>query len=160
MNWDALDYAVFSVMIAGVILIFLTVRRRTRSFSYRIGAGIGLGAAFLLLWINGAVGIIGSEGNDANLLFVGVLAVAAIGALLARFRPRGMQRALLATAVAQASVATIAVAARWGSTAPGWPRDILLISGFFVSLWLLSAWMFGRASREYGVTARGERRIL
>jgi hypothetical protein len=44
-------------------------------------------AAFILIWMNLAVGIIGSEDNPANLMYGGVLAVAIVGAFMVRFRP-------------------------------------------------------------------------
>ena len=42
-------------------------------------------------------------------MYFGVLAVGFIGAFIARFQPRGMARALFATAVAQALVPVIAL---------------------------------------------------
>ncbi len=98
--------------------------------------------------MNGAVGIIGDESNDANMMYFGVLAVGAIGAIVARFQPGGMVRALYVTAFAQVAVAVIALIAGLGSTAPVWPNDILVITGFFVALWLLSAWLFRNAARQ------------
>ena len=47
-------------------------------------------------------------------MYFGVLAVGMAGALIARLRPRGMARALFATALAQALVAAIALIARLG----------------------------------------------
>jgi hypothetical protein len=44
-------------------------------------------------------------------MYIGVLAVGIIGAIVARFRPHGMARALFATALAQALVAVIALLA-------------------------------------------------
>jgi hypothetical protein len=67
----------------------------------------------------------------------------------AHFQPHGMVRALYATALAQAAVAVIALIARWGSTAPIWPKDILFLTVFFVALWLLSAWLFRKATLEH-----------
>ena len=49
---------------------------------------------------------------------------------------------MFATAIAQVSVAVIALAGELGSSAPAWPRDVLLLTGFFTALWLLSAWLF------------------
>jgi hypothetical protein len=43
-------------------------------------AGVALATDFLLVWINGVVGIIGSEQEDANLLHGAVLAVGLLGA--------------------------------------------------------------------------------
>jgi hypothetical protein len=90
--------------------------------------------------MNLAVGIIGSEENPANLMYGGVLAVGIMGAVLARFQPHGMARALVGTALAQALVAVIALSAGWGSA--------LILTGIFVALWLTSAQLFRKAARE------------
>ena len=63
--------------------------RASGNAAYRAAAGFALAAAFLLVWVNGAVGIIGTENNDANLLYVGVFGVGFFGALIARFDPLG-----------------------------------------------------------------------
>jgi len=101
------------------------------------------------VWVTGAVGIIGSEDDAANLLYGGVLAVGLIGAVIARFQPDGMARALIATAIAQSLVALIAILAGWGSSeGTDWPRDILGVTGMFVALWLTSAALFHLTPRE------------
>ena len=64
--------------------------------------------------------------------------------------------ALFATAGAQAAVAIIALAVGLGSSAPAWPNDILVLSGFFIALWLLSAWLFRVASRMQSDFVPGE----
>lgn len=146
MAWDLFDFAVFGAMVVGAGLGYRLLARRSQSATYRYAAGIAVAAAFLLVWANGAVGIIGDETNDANLMFFGVLAVGVAGAVLARFRPRGMARALCATALAQLLVAVIALAAGLGSSDPLWPRDILMISALFTALWLASAGLFRKAA--------------
>jgi fatty acid desaturase len=98
--------------------------------------------------VNLAVGIIGSEDNPANLMYGGVLAVSAIGVSIARFQPAGMARALSATAFAQALVGVIALTAGFGSTSPSLPATIVFLTGFFIALWLLSAYLFRKAARE------------
>lgn len=147
MAWDAADFAVFFALVAGVGVSYTLVARKTRNIAYRSGVAATLAATFLLIWVNGAVGIIASEDNDANMMFFGVLAVGLIGALVTRFEPRGMRRALIATAVAQALVAVIALVGDLGSGGAAWPKDVLFATGFFGALWLLSAWLFGRAVR-------------
>jgi hypothetical protein len=149
MDWDLLDFAVFGAMVSGVVLLAWLARRKSRSSAYRFAVGVALAAAFLLLWVNGAVGIIGDEGNDANLMYIGVLATGLVGALIARFRPQGMSRAMLATAAAQAAVAAIAVTGDLGATASAWPGDVLILTAFFVLLWLLAAWLFKRSARRH-----------
>jgi len=142
MAWDVVDFTVFGAMLLGVGVIYKLVTRAADNSAYRFAVGVALAAAFLLIWVNGAVGIIGDESNDANLMYFGVLAVGIIGAIIARFQPHGMARALYATAIAQVAVAVIALIAELGSTAPIWPKDILVLTGFFVVLWSFSAWLF------------------
>lgn len=140
--WDGADFLVFGAMLAAACGACEIATRLTASTSYRAAVGVAVAAAFLLVWMNLAVGIIGSEGNPANLLYAGVLVVGAAGTLVARFQPMGMARAALATAVAQATVAPIAL------NAGGLKAFVL--TAFFVVPWLLSAWLFRRAAREEG----------
>ena len=151
--WDVADFAVAGALLVGAGVTLELAARRTGNGAYRAAVGVALGAAVILVWVNGAVGVIRSESNDANLMYGGVLAVGVIGALIARFRPHGMARALLATALAQALVAVIALIAGLGSTGPIWPRDILMLTGFYVALWLGSASLFQKAAR--GEAERG-----
>ncbi len=145
--WDVADFAIFGALLVGVGVTYELVARKTGNTAYRSAVGVALGAAFLLVWVNSAVGVIGTEHDDANLMYGGVLAVGIIGAIIARFQPRGMARALFATALAQALVAVIALIAGLGSTGPTWPADILILTGFFTALWLISAWLFRKAAR-------------
>lgn len=146
MDWDVVDFVVFSVMLLSVGVIYTLARRSTANTAYRVAVGVALAAAFILIWVNGAVGIIGDSNNDANMMYFGVLAIGIIGALIARFQPQGMARALYATAFAQTAVAVIALVAGLGSSAPIWPKDILFVTGFFVAMWLLSAGLFRSAA--------------
>jgi hypothetical protein len=143
MTWGLADFAIFGAMLAGACGTYELAARMTGNGAYRAAVGVALAAAFILVWMNLAVGIIGSEENPANLMFGGVLAVGVLGAITARFQPQGMARALVATALAQALVAVIALLAGWGYTA-------LILAGFFVALWLTSAELFRRAAREQG----------
>jgi hypothetical protein len=114
---------------------------------YRAAMVLACATALLLIAANGAVGVVGSEDDSANLMYAAVIAVVLAGAAVARLRAHGMARAMLAAAVAQVTVALIAIAAGWGEYAdPEWPRDIVMVTGFFTALWLASAWLFGRAS--------------
>jgi len=114
--------------------------------AYRFAAGVALAAALLLVWLSLGVGIIGADGDPANTMYFGVVGVGIIGAIVARFRPHGMARALFATALAQALVAVIALI--FGLGLP-WspPVEILFLNGFFVALFVGSALLFRHAGR-------------
>ena len=113
--------------------------------AYRSAVGVALAAALLLVWLSLGVGIIGRDGDPANLMYFGVLAVGIAGAIIARFRPHGMARALFATALAQALVAAIALVAGLGLPWSG-PAEVSLLNGFFIAMFSGSAWLFRRAA--------------
>jgi hypothetical protein len=138
--WTGSDFVVFGCMLLLVCGMYELAAHISSSKAYRLAMGMALMGAFLLTWINLAVGIIGNEDNPANLLFFAVPAVGASGALLARFRSGGMARALVATAITQGLILLAGLIAGWGHTFP--------ISGFFILLWLTSAQLFRRAAQE------------
>ncbi len=152
MNWGPFDFVLAGALLFGAAFAFdLAVRKsgsRPGSLAYRLAAGLALAAVFLLIWINLAVGIIGDEGEPANLLFAGVLAVGIAGAIVARCEPAAMARAMLVTAGAQALAGVVALAAGWGATGPQWPLDVLGLTVFFVALFGGAAWLFRRAVRR------------
>ena len=135
--WGPVDFVGAAVLLIGTGLLFELAASRMRSLAYQAGIGIALVAALLLVWINVAVGMIGDEGNPANLMYVGVLAVGCIGALVAKFQPRGMAYALFATALAHALVGvTVLVTGMNGAV----PLDVI-----FVAVWIGAAVLFQRA---------------
>ena len=143
--WSAADF-VFMAILVGSVGLGLELAARKGSSNYSRAAAVALAAAFLLVWINGAVGIIGSEDDDANLLFAGVLGVALLGAIAARLRPAGMAWAMAAAALAQASVPLVAATVGPAASVPVWSGEVLALTGAFTALWLLSAALFRRAA--------------
>jgi hypothetical protein len=128
------------------------MRARTDSTAYRSAIGVALAAAFILVWLSLGVGIIGKDGDPANLMYFGALAVGTVGAIIARLQPHEMARALFATALAQALVVAIALIAGLGLPWSG-PAGVLGLHGFFIALLAGLAWLFRRAAR--GEPARG-----
>lgn len=137
-NWDETDFIFMGVMLGSVGLSAEFILRKSGDTAYRLAAALMLLMSFLLVWINVAVGMIGSEDNPHNLFFGGVIAVAWGGAILARFRPTGMARAMTAGAAVQALVAVTGLSTdmRGG-----------VLSLILAAPWLLSAWLFWRAGR-------------
>jgi hypothetical protein len=156
-DWDAADFVVFGAMLVAAGGAYELAVRVTSNKAYRAAFAVALMAAFILVWLNLAVGIIGSEENPANLMYGAVLAVGLLGASIARFRPRGMARALVATALAQASVAVIVLTTGLGVSGRLGVGSILTLNGLFVTLWLGAAWLFRHAAAaEPCVAARPE----
>ena len=154
-NWSGGDFVFAALLLLGVGIPLELVVRKTGNAAYRAGAVVALGAAFLTVWVNGAVGIIGSEDNAVNLLYYGVLTIGFVGTLVARFRPRGMAFAMAATALAQAAVAVGALVAGMAAVAKGGVAEVVIVNGFFVALWLGSAALFREAARTLSSTDAG-----
>ena len=113
--------------------------------AYRIAVGLALTAAFLIVWLNAAAGLIGIEDDDpANLLYVAVLAIGLIGAITARFQPRGLARALFVTALAQACVGAIAL--KLPNTASS--VQIVMLHAVLVTLFAGAALLFRHAEAK------------
>ena len=151
-DWTFSDFIVMGALLGIVGGLYEVATRLSDSTAYRAGAGVAVVTGFLIVWVNLAVGMLGSEHNPANLLFGGVLLVAMIGALVGRFRPDGMMRAMQAAAVAQAAMVAYALVAGYAEVAPH--------IGFFILPWLFSAWLFKQAAREQlasGAAARATR---
>lgn len=146
--WTGSDFVFAGVMFALVGgTLELTVRANSNA-AYRLGMAASVVGALLLVWINGAVGIIGSEDSPANLMYVGVLATGLVGTFVAKARSAAMARAMFATAAAHALVAAIAYGKGLGAQEPPGAVGILMLNGFFVALWLASAALFRRAAHE------------
>ena len=97
-KWDGADFTLMAAMLIAAGGTLELAVRMTRNAAYRAAVGLAVAAAFLLIWVNLAVGIIGSEDNLANLTYGGVLTVAIFGAFVARFQPLGMARTMVAAA--------------------------------------------------------------
>jgi hypothetical protein len=113
---------------------------------YRFAMVLSVLGAFLLVWLSLGVGIIGTDGDPANIMYFGVLAVGAIGAIIARLQSAGMAHALFAMALAQTLVAAVALIAELGLPYSP-PAEIILLNAFFVAIFVGSAWLFRRAAR-------------
>lgn len=145
--WTLGDFVFAAVMIGGTGLAFEIALRVSSDIVYRLGFAVALGATFLLVWINAAVGIIGSAGNDANFLYAFVLlfgvGIGAAGGL----RPRAMAKATGAAALVQALVTAIAIVAGLGLPASP-PLELLAINAFFIAAWVSAAILFRRSARR------------
>lgn len=120
----------------------------TQTTAYRAAAAVAAGTALFLVWAMGALGIIGTEGDRADLMYFGVLAIAVSGAIVARFRPAGMARAMIVTAAATVVVGVIALVLGKHEAEYSSVLEILGLTGMFATLFAGSAWLFWYAARR------------
>jgi hypothetical protein len=146
--WTASDY-VFAAVIFGLVGGFYELAvRMNRSHAYRGGIAVALAAAFLLTWINLAVGIIGNEDNPANLVFFGIILLAAAGAAISGFRPLGMARTMTFVAGVQMLTALVVLIIGLGRAEPPGPFGLFILIAGFAPIWLASAWLFRMAHEQ------------
>ena len=143
--WSLGDF-IFAGVMLGLVGggIELAVRRGNAACS--MAAGLALGASLLSVWIPDSVGVIGSEKDDANILYVAVVLFALLASIAALFRPSGMAIAMAAAAVAELLVPVAA----WFI----WPDlrgailkpEVPLMAALLAGMWGVSAWLFRKAA--------------
>jgi hypothetical protein len=156
-SWQWYAFPFWGALLFGTGLTYELLARKGGTIACRLAVGIACLTGFVLFYINAAVGVIGD--GPVNLMYLGVLAVGFVGALIARFGPRGMALALLATAVAQMLVPVIALAiwqAGWeelliSSRSPHPPfhpgiAQVFGLNAVFAMLWVVSALLFRQAA--------------
>jgi hypothetical protein len=144
--WTLSDFVFAGVMFAIVGGALELAVRASDKVAYRLGAAVALGTAFLLVWINLAVGIIGNEDNPLNLMFFGVIAAALVGSIVARFTADGMARAMAVAGAIQCAIG-IGVFLNNASAEPPGRIGLLALIEFFALTWFLSAWLFRKAAQ-------------
>jgi len=147
-NWTASDFVVMGAMLATACGLYELAVWLSGNGTYRAAFAIGVLTGFLTVWVNLAVGMLGSENNIGNLMFAGVLLIAAAGAIVANFRPRGMARAMEATALAQLLVCGIALVI-------GFRERGVLFAACFAVPWVVSGQLFRKAARDETTATAG-----
>jgi len=143
--WSAADF-VFAGAMIGIVGGGIELAVRRGNAAYTVAAGLALGAALLSAWIPGAVGIIGSEHEPANLLYPAVVLIALLGALVSLFRPRGMALAMAAAALAELLL-PIAAWVLWPALRPAMLRpEVPFMTAVLTGLWAAAAWLFRKSA--------------
>ena len=121
---------------------------QTGNTSYNAAVALAVATVRILSWGIGAGGILGADGDPADLMYIGVLAVGITGAIIVRFLPLGMARAMIVMALAQALVTVIALIIGKQDAPYMSVFEIVSLNSFLVSLFLGSARLLQKAARE------------
>lgn len=139
-DWNGGDFLLMGVLLGGACGLFELGLRLDPRWPYRAGFWLAVLAGFLTVWTNLAVGMLGDEGDPANLMFAGVLAIAAVGGLMARGRAAGMAKAMVAASAAQLLAATVAIPL-------GFQALETALTAAFALPWLMAGLLFQFAAR-------------
>ena len=113
-----------------------------KSTAYRSAVAVAVGTAVFLVWGLGALSVVGAEGDPADLMFFGVLAIGIGGSMVARLEPEGMARTMLVTAGATVLVGVIALILGKHQAEYSSVFEILGLTGMFATLFAASALLF------------------
>ncbi len=148
-NWTVGDF-IFAIITLGSVGLGLELAVRKGNRAYAMAAGLALLVSFLSVWFTGAVGIIGNENEDSNMLFIGVIVVALAGSAIAMFRPKEMAIAMSVAAAAQMAVPVVASMIGDSTMATIWAREVIILTIVFTAMWLVSARLFRKAACQAG----------
>lgn len=153
-NWPPGAFAVFGTLLFGIGFTYELITRNRDTIAYRAAVGVALATGFVLSWGNFVQAA--DDVNPAALMYLWVPILGFIGAVIARFRPGGMARALFATALAQVLVLAIVLALRDPQITPWSPAVLRGFGGnaFFAVLFAGAAFLFRRAAREQSALPR------
>lgn len=149
-QWTAFDFVFAGGMLFGSLAVFELALWRAPSLAYLGGVIFALGTSFVLIWVSGAVGIIGSEDNPANLWFLGIPLLVAIWAVAGMFRARVLMLVMFAAALAQVAIGAWAVIGNLGAEDPNWPMDAIGATVVLSIGWLLAGGLFRVAAHRPG----------
>ena len=143
--WTLSDF-IFAGVMFGIVGAGLELAARKGNRVYSLAAGLALGASLLSVWITGAVGIIGNEADDANILYLAVVLLALLGSIAALFRTSGMAVAMGAAAVAELLVPAAAWII-WPELHPAIMKpEVPFMAVFLTGMWAVSALLFRKAA--------------
>lgn len=145
-NWSPADFLVMGTLIAGTGMAYVWLSRGPANRVYRLAAALALGSAFLMIWANLAVGLIGSGPNAANLMYMAVIPVLIAGTVRARMKAAGMERTMYAAGLLLVLLAGIALITGMQRYSDGSATEILAISGFFAGLFFIAGLLFRYAA--------------
>lgn len=146
--WTLGDFVFAGILLFGTGTALILATAKFQSLTYKMGIIIGVISIFLLVWVNGAVGIVGHEGEPINVLYFIIPAVGLVGSFLCRLNSQGMFYTLSIMALIPMIIAVIAILGYMQEPPHNTAMQILSINAFFTILFSLSAISFRNAAQD------------
>lgn len=144
-DWSVGDFVFAGLLLFGSLGAYEVIARKSTDVLYRAGVGLGVGATFLLLWVNAAVYITDSAADG---LYYGAALVGIVGVVVALFRPGAGAGAML-TAVAALVLACVATLATGLVPNPYVSvAELVGLTGFYAVLYAGAGWLLREADRR------------
>lgn len=141
-KWNLPDFIIMGLLIFGTGFSYVLLTRSSSNIIHRVAVALAIGSTFLLIWVNLAVGLIGSGPNAANLMYTGIVAIVVTGTFLSRFTIKGMKRVMFAAAIALVVFAVIQLLTRMNEYPGSSVTEVISINAFFATLFTISGLLF------------------
>lgn len=141
-KWSASDFIIMGSLIFSTGLSYVLLTRSSPNIIYRLAFAIAVGSTFLLVWINLAVGLIGSGPNTANLMYAGIVAIIIIGTFISRFTAKGMERVMFIVTFTLVLFVVIQLLAKMNQYPDSSAIEIIGVNAFFATLFAVSGLLF------------------
>jgi len=146
--WTTSDYVFAFILFFVPTLVYRLITLSATNFKYRLAIAFALLTGFATVWINLAVGIIGSEDEMINLAYFGILAVGLLGANIVRFKPDGMVKVMAVMTALLIPITFAALVLGYQNLPHSSVIQIIGVNAFFGVLYAQSAFLFGYASEK------------
>lgn len=141
-NWSATDFIIMGILLFSAGASYVVVARHAVNLVHRLAVVSAIGSTFVLIFVNLAVGIIGSGPNPGNLLYIAVVLLVITGTFVSRFTPRGMELTMFASAFSVMLIAIIALVVGMQAYPGSSALEIVAVNVFFLVLFGLSGLLF------------------
>ena len=143
------EYAL--VIMAGLFAFGCAIVERgtqtAAAWAYRGGAVLAMLTGLGQVYMNLAVGLIGSEDDPINLMFFAIVLLALLGSLGVRARAGAMVWVMGVAALTQLVAGVVGMVFQIGLTEPR-PEGVAFLTVYFAGLWLNAAALFRTAARQ------------
>ncbi|MCO6473553.1 MAG: hypothetical protein J5I57_07485 [Melioribacteraceae bacterium] len=150
-DWSLFDFIVAGFLLFGTGLTYVLLTTKVKNGTYKAGIAFGLFAGLFLIWANLAVGIIGSEDNPVNIIYYGVIGIGILGAVISRFKSRGLSLTMFVIALILLLITAIVLIYAWTQSADFRTNELMAyigVHGLFIFLFSISGVLFRQAAQD------------
>ena len=141
-DWKPVDFIVMGALIFGTGSSYVLLTRTSPNIIHRAAVAMAIGSTLLLIWVNLAVGLIGSGPNAANLMYIGIVIIVIAGTFLSRFTIKGMERVMFITALTLLLFAVIQLLTKMNEYPGSSVTEVIAINAFFATLFAVAGLLF------------------
>lgn len=148
-RWSGSDFLLAGSLLFAASMAYQWIAAQSAQIVYRLAALSAVFSTLFLVWANLAVGLIGAGPNAGNLMYIAIPLIGIVGAVTSHFRAIGMAVTLWAMAAGVGLIAVIALASGMQHYPGSSSQEILLVNGFFATLFFLSGLLFFAHAKMY-----------